>query len=474
MQDRLPTTPRFSRRWVLGMGTAAVAGLALTACSSNDDKSTTASTTASSDPKAVAADAYTFGYPLVLMDATRASGGAVNQFANAVHLPTPDDKQVVRLNLDTLYSQAWLDLAAEPLVLQVPGMEADRYWLMQVLDAWTNTRHNPSSVSPKVAAGTETPPFTYLVTGPDWHGPVPNGMTQLPVPTNISWVIGRIQVNGEADVDRVRALQDELKLVPLSAWLRGETDSPGRVYAVDQSAPPPPKQVAAMDGPAFFDKMCALMAAEPPAPEDAPALERFAKIGIKPGATVDNLSADLLNAGVTQAKSQVTQFNDPQSKNENGWKFSTDLGAYGTNYALRAITAVQALGANLAEDAVYPSLFGTADKNGQPQRFRLHFPAGQLPPVAAFWSITAYDGDSYLVPNTADVYAVGHQIPPVSNPDGSVDIAVQSEDPGTTVPQGNWLPIPSTGKFSLSMRLYAPKKQALDGDWQPPALDTVS
>lgn len=463
--------PRLSRRWVLGMGTAVVAGFGLAACGS-DSKDASAPTTGapSADPKDVAAEAYTYGYPLVLMDVTRVSTVVTNKFVNAVALPTPENKQVVRVNLDTLYSQAWLDLRAEPMVLQVPAMDGNRYWLMQIMDAWSNTRHNPSSVRPQASKGVETPPYTYLVTGPDWKGEVPNGMTQLAMPTGTAWVIGRIQVDSEQDIGQVRALQDQLKLVPVSAWLRGETDSRGVPIPTNSAMTPPPKQVAAMDGPTFFNRMCALMAANPPAPEDAAALERFAKIGIKPGATVDNLSADMLTSGADKAKTQIPQYQDPKSKNENGWQFATDLGTYGTNYALRARTAAQALGANLPEDSVYPSIFGNADNNGAPVRYRIHFAAGQLPPVDAFWSITAYDGDSYLVPNPAKIYAIGHTRPVVKNPDGSVDLAVQSEDPGASVPQGNWLPIPASGKFSLSMRLYAPKQQALDGTWRVPAL----
>ncbi|WP_067541242.1 DUF1254 domain-containing protein [Nocardia crassostreae] len=461
-----------TRRWVLGTGAAVAAGLGLAACGSGDDKPAS-SGDASNDPKAIAADAYTFGYPLVLMDATRAALGFTNQFVNATTLPEPDDRLVVRLNLDTLYSQAWLDLGPEPLVLQVPGMEADRYWLMQITDAWSNTRQNPSSIRPQTAAGATSPPFTYLVTGPGWSGRVPEGMTRLDLPTNTAWVLGRIQVNGTEDVPRVLELQNQLKLVPLSAWLRGEDAATGRPFIPNPSQTPPPAQVAAMDGPAFFDKLCALMAANPPAPADAPALERFATIGLEPGATVDGQSAQALNDGAAQAKTQIPKYDDPRTKQENGWTFSTDLGAYGTNYALRARTAMQALGANLAQDAVYPTVFAKADDGGAKVRYRLHFPAGQLPPVDAFWSLTAYDADSYLVPNAADIYAIGHDVPIVVNSDGTVDIAVQNEDPGISVPQGNWLPIPASGNFSLSMRLYGPKQEALDGGWKPPVLTPV-
>ncbi|MBL1078693.1 DUF1254 domain-containing protein [Nocardia sp. 2] len=466
-----PASPSraFSRRAWLGLALTTTAALGLAACGKSSDDGGTAP---SDDPKAIAADAYTFGYPLVLMDATRAQAEAltpVNQFQHASTLPTPERRDVVRLNLDTLYSIAWLDLTAEPIVLQVPGMESDRYWLMQIMDAWTNTAHNPGSAHPQPNSGAASPPFTYALTGPGWSGRLPEGVTPLPMPTPTVWVLGRVQVNGDADIPNVRAIQQRMKLVPLSAWNAGQPAPVAPVVPVDLSVPSA-KQVDAMDPRSFFAKLCALLAIDPPAAADAPAMERFAKLGIKPGGSVTGISDDDLAAAVQTSKKQFADYQDPAQKNENGWQFATDLGAYGTDYQLRAMVALKGLGANLAEDAVYPSLFGTADTDGTPNRYRLHFPAGQLPPVAAFWSLTAYDAESYLIPNPANVYAIGHQIPVTPNPDGSLDLAVQSADPGASVPVGNWLPIPASGPFSLTMRLYAPKDSVLKGDWQVPAL----
>ncbi|MET8778538.1 DUF1254 domain-containing protein [Nocardia sp. NPDC004654] len=466
-----------NRRSLLGIGVTLAAGVALSACDSDEQSSGTTATTGTSpsdDPTAVAADAYVFGYPLVLMDATRAAAGPPNIFIHADQLPTPDDRLVVRVNLDTLYSQAWLDLRPEPLVLQVPEMEPDRYWLMQILDAWTNTVHNPSSVRPDVQSGQQTPPFTYLLTGPEWSGEVPSGMTRLTMPTNTVWVIGRVQVDGDADIAAVRAIQEKMKLAPLSVWQADPgLATPSIVADESRLSANPSREVADMDGPSFFAVLSALMTANPPTPDDEPAVRRFATLGITPGGT-PTAEAGVLDAGVQAGKKQIADFRDPGSHNANGWKYSTDLGDYGTNYPLRASTSYFALGANLPEDALYPTFTGTADTDGAAQRFRLHFSADQLPPVDAFWSITAYGADSFLIPNPANIYFVGHQIPITKNADGSADIAVQNADPGPAVPAGNWLPIPAAGKFSLTMRLYAPKTEAVEGKWEPPALEKVS
>ncbi|MFI7669224.1 DUF1254 domain-containing protein [Nocardia sp. NPDC049526] len=459
-----------SRRTALGL---AVTGVGLAACGKSSDNTPSSSTVASDEARDIAKDAYVFGYPLVLMDLTRAAAEAVtpvNTFQHAGALPTPERRDVVRLNLDTLYSAAWLDVSAEPVVLQVPAMDPGRFWLMQLLDAWTNTVHNPSSVRPQVNSG--GPPFTYLVTGPKWSGAVPEDMTQLSVPTPTMWLLGRIQVNGPDDIPAVTALQEQLKLAPLSAWAAGRPP-PSAPTPKGTTAVPPPKQVLEMDAATFFERMCAVLAVNPPRPEDEPAMKRFATIGIRPGGSVQGISDEDLTAAADDAKKEIPAYADPNTVNENGWRFNPKVGAYGTDYSLRANTAWVGLGANLAEDAIYPTMFGNADFSGAPGKFRLHFPPGRLPPVDAFWSLTAYDADSYLVPNTANIYAIGHQVPVVPDSDGSVELAVQHEDPGTSVPAGNWLPIPASGQFSLTMRLYAPKDIAIDGHWQPPVLTVV-
>ncbi|MGV9415060.1 DUF1254 domain-containing protein [Nocardia sp. NPDC003693] len=453
----------------------AVAGLAVAACGgdSSDSDSATSSSASADDPAAIAADAYVFGYPLVLMDATRAAAAESNRFDHADSLPTPDNRQVVRLNLDTLYSQAWLDLQAEPMILQVPEMDGDRYWLMQILDAWTNTRHDPGSIDPQLRSGAKTGPFTYAITGPGFKGTLPEDVTELKMPTDMAWLLGRVQVNGESDVAAVQAIQSQMKLVPLSRWVAGDQENlpPGRPSDKSKN---PSQEFAEMFAPQFFATLNELMTTNPPADADASAMERFAKIGVAPGGNTDKTTPAVLNEGAQQGMKTITAYTDPDRKNENGWVFGTDVGTYGTNYALRANVAMLGLGANLPKDALYPTIFVEPAGGGATGKYTLHFEAGKLPPAKAFWSITAYDADSFLVANPANIYSVGHQIPVTANPDGSVDIMVQNADPGSGVPAGNWLPIPESGKFSLTMRLYAPEQSVIDGSWQPPALKAGS
>ncbi|MET8872074.1 DUF1254 domain-containing protein [Nocardia sp. NPDC004604] len=462
-----------SRRSVLLAG--AVAGTGLAACGKSTESGDGGGPHGEppGDARSIATDAYIFGYPLVLIDVTLQTNTAAVP-ANRIAALGPIDStmnSVVMPNVDTLYASAWLDLRAEPVVLQVPEMDGDRYWLMQIMDAWTNTTHNPSSVAPQVKDG-HTAPYTYVITGPDWSGPLPDNLTPLAMPTATAWLIGRVELRDQADLAAAEALQHQVYIAPLSAWQRGERPTP----EIDPNMVAPisaPQQVARMDGHTFFTRLCDLMRTNPPAAADAPALRRFSTIGIRPGGALDGAPAADLDAAVAAGQLQIPDYANPEARRENGWDIATNLGTYGTDYALRASTAWTALGANLPKDVVYPEISANAGEQGTPHRYRLYFPAGQSPPVRAFWSLTAYTAQRFLVPNAAGIYSVGHQRPVVPLPDGALELAIQAEDPRGEVPYGNWLPIPESGTFRLALRLYVPEGGALDGSWTPPSLTRV-
>ncbi|WP_330253583.1 DUF1254 domain-containing protein [Nocardia sp. NBC_00565] len=462
-----------SRRSLLMAGAAAGTGLVACGKSTDSDGSASSSSTPPSDPRSIATDAYIFGYPLVLVDVTRESSAAAlpaNQIA-AIGAIDPTLNAVVMPNIDTVYAGAWLDLRAEPVVLQVPEMDPGRYWLMQIMDAWTNTAHNPSSVAPQVKAG-QNPPYGYAITGPNWSGTLPDNLTRLAMPTATAWLIGRIELRNSADLAAADGLLRQVLMAPLSVWQRGERPPP--IIDPETAIPiSPPQQVARMDGRTFFDRLCALMVTNPPAADDAPAMHRFSKIGIGPGGKVDGVAVADLNAAVAAGQLHIPDYANPEARRENGWDLATNLGAYGTDYLLRASTAWTALGANLPQDSVYPEISANAGEQGAPRRYRLRFEPGQSPPARAFWSLTAYTAERYLVPNAAGIYSVGHQRPVVPLPDGAVELAIQADDPGPDVPQGNWLPIPESGTFRLALRLYVPEDRALDGSWKPPSLVRV-
>ena len=153
----------------------------------------------------------------------------------------------------------------------------------------------------------------------------------------------------------------------------------------------------------------------------------------------------------------------------NGWSMNTDtVGVYGNYYLKRAILSQQGLGANVVEDAIYPLNLG--DETGKPldgaNKYTITFEKGATPPVNAFWSITLYDQEGFQVGNVLNRFAVSSWMPFKYNADGSLDLYFQNESPGKDM-EANWLPAPK-GPFNLTMRLYAPKSEALTGKWNPP------
>ncbi|MFE1593564.1 DUF1254 domain-containing protein [Nocardia sp. NPDC058705] len=466
-----PRASALTRRSLLGLGAAVAAGALLPGCG-GEPWSGPARTTGRPDVLALAIEAYIFGYPMIMLDMMRAASGPSNTIEHSV-LPDPHDRGVARLSHDMVYSQAWLDLTDEPMVLQIPGMEPDRYWLFQLIDGWADTVHDLSSKTPRTTV--EGPPFTYVVTGPQWTGDVPSVMTRLHMPSALCTAVGRIQINGTADAPKVNQWQQQVKLIPLSAWMRGELDrTVSRVHPIDRGPEPPVKRIAAMDGRTYLDRLCRVMLADPPADADAPLMDKIAAIGVLPGGTVDDQLTEVLDEAVRQAQRRIIDWTDPTARRVNGWEIPIDLASFGTDYLRRAANTLYTPGLAPIRDILYANQQApTTDDQGRPHRYRIRFAPGQWPPVDAFTSITAYDTQGFLVPNPAQIYSVGHFPAAVPAPDGSVEFAVQQEDPSPTIPQANWLPIPETGDVILTLRLYAPREAALEGKWEPPPMTRV-
>jgi hypothetical protein len=428
----------------------------------------------------IAAEAYVYGFPLVLMDLSRQVMTAVakpstiaapiNQFNVSEKFPDATFTSVVSPNADTLYSFSWLDLSREPLVLSLPDT-GDRYYLMQMLDGWTNVFASPGTRTTGNKRG------DYAIVGPNFTGQIPEGVKEIKSPTSLVWIIGRTQTNGKADYAAVRALKAQYKLTPLSAW--GKAYSPPAEVSVDtkvDTKTPPVEQVAKMDGVVFFKRLTSLLKDNPPTDADKPMVEKLARIGIVSGQQFDPTKLDPavvrgLERGAKAGFERIlSTAKKPQGKVVNGWDVMGNLGRYGTEYLFRGVVALVGLGANLPEDAIYPH--AKVDADGKPlsgmSRYTIHFPKGQLPPVHAFWSITMYNSKQFFADNPIDRYAIGDRDKLKFNEDGSLTLYVQHESPGKDK-ESNWLPAPKDD-FNLFMRLYWPKKEIIDGSWKPPAV----
>ncbi len=427
--------------------------------------------------KTLSAEVFTYAYPLVLMDVTREVATAkvpVNTFGHKRAFPDAAFTDVVSPNGDTLYSSAWLDLSKEPMVLSVPDTSG-RYYLMPMLDAWTNVFASPG----KRTTGTKRGVFA--IVGPNWQGQLPKGVKEIRSPTDMAWLIGRIQTNGKQDYANVHRLQDQFRLVPLSAWRKGSRTAvqPVPRAAMIDTETPPAEQVAAMDAQAFFTRLAALLPANPPAADDTAMVEKMQRMGIKAGqpfktTVLEPSTARAVQEGASAALTMIKANGRKSAAGNMGWRVQRDIGVYGTDYGRRAVVAMFGLGANLPEDAIYPT--ARADAMGRPfdggSRYVLHFDKSQLPPVKAFWSLTMYNEKQAFVSNSMQRYAIGSRDRLRYNRDGSLDIYIQYERPDERK-VSNWLPAPPDA-FNLMLRAYWPDQVVLDGKWMPPAVQRVN
>ena len=467
-----------------GIGTIAMAAaLASATATASDTKSPTAA-----EIGAIAASAYTFAYPLVLMDVTRrtdlerrAQAGlpGANRFVHAQAFPDDRSRIVIRPNADTLYSIAWLDLSHEPVLLHVPDTHG-RYYVMQLLDAWTET----FDMLGKRTRGTGS--RWYGIVGPGWKGALPPQVERIDAPTSSVWLLGRTQVNGVADYDAVHAIQKEFTLTPLNRYPKGSspTAPPApQASPAPESSPganrnePPPMQVQRMTAREFFQTAANLLETNPPHPQDAPMMKQLARVGIMPGKffNPDSLGVEGQKAfeqGAKTAADSLATLGSRAGVGEklNGWSsgFGAATGRYGIRYDARAGVARLGLGALPPEEAIYFSCCQTdaAHSLAGEHVYTLHFPAAELPPVHAFWSLTLYGEDGYFVANAIHRFAIGDRDALKFNSDGSLDLFVQHDAPGADH-DSNWLPAPD-GKFNLSLRLYWPGEDVVRGRWKPP------
>lgn len=442
------------------------------------------------EAREIAIDAYLYGYSLITTNVTRVQMSNVDKveqlrapagtFFNVKGYPPATYRGVSGTNADTLYSLTWLDLS-EPQVFSHPEIK-DRFFTFELVDLWMIV---------KDSVGTNTSgekAMTYLFTAPGWKGTVPDGMTHIAMPTKNMVILGRTYaLNTPEDLTKVHALQAQYQVRPLSAvgdktWkFKAPPVNPDPGFSMTEA---PQDAISSLGLSGYFNLMNQLMASKaPPVPEDAPILQRIAKIGVAPGqkfelnsfdpavqAALQDVPAEALKLAATAWKGV--------GKDVNGWRVSTVGGRYGTDYLLRAAWAARGWPSQLPNVSVYPSTY--SDSTGQPlsgaNNYSLTFPKGQLPPVnkLAFWSITMYQNDStgmWFYPNAQNKLTLSPRDALKYNADGSLTLYFQHASPGADK-EANWLPAPQ-GAFAVSLRLYWPNTtnpSILDGTWQPPAV----
>jgi hypothetical protein len=433
---------------------------------------------------AIGMEAYVYLYPLITMDVTRKistnfeagkkpGAGPMNAFSHFRAYPDGDFKKVVRPNFDTLYSIAWLDLTQEPMVVSAPDT-AGRYYLLQVLDMWTDAFAAPGKRTTGTAAG------HFAVVPQGWKGSLPEGVQRINAATPYVWIIGRTQTNGPKDYPAVHKIQAGYAITPLSQWGKPPAPMQAHIDPALDTKTPPLHQVNDMSAAKYFAYGAELMKVNPPHVTDWSILARMKRLGLEPGKPFDLAQASpvvrkALERVPADALRTIRGKLLTLARPVNGWQMTTDtIGVYGNHYLKRAAIALIALGANQPEDAVYPLCFFDADgkllQGGN--RYVLHFAKSQLPPVEAFWSVTMYDAEGFPVANPINRFAIGDRDALKYNEDGSLDIYLQHENPGADR-EANWLPAPKSGIIGVTMRLYIPKTEVLNGSWHPPGIRKV-
>ena len=436
--------------------------------------------------KAIAEEGFIYGLPLVMNYAvmnefavdTKSSQykAPFNEINNQHRVATPEDTAVITPNSDTPYSMLWADLRAEPVVVSVPAVDKKRYYSVQLIDGNT---YNFGYIGSR-ATGTDA--GDYMVVGPDWKGEKPAAIKKVfSSTTPFALVLFRTQLFNPGDIANVERVQAGYKAQPLSAFLKQPAPSPApKIDFVPATTEGIKKN--------YYEYLDAALQFVPPSPEDKDVRARLASIGIGPGKTFafKDLSADHKAAiliALKEGDDKVDKFLSSGLKNVNGWSVGAAFGDqafFHGNWLMRAAAAKGGLYGNDAVEAMYP--YTRTDASGEPldgskHNYTLTFPAGQLPPVNAFWSVTMYDGKSQLlIKNPINRYLINSPMLPgmKRNADGSLTLYIQKESPGKAK-EANWLPAPNDTIY-LVLRLYWPKDTppsilpAGEGTWKPPAI----
>lgn len=437
------------------------------------------------EARAIAREAYIYGYPMVdsyriqyayFVDSHNPEFKAPwNQIRNMPRVFTADDKAVQTPNSDTPYSMLGMDLRAEPIVLTVPAIERDRYFSIQLIDLYT---FNFDYIGSR-ATGNDGGSF--LIAGPSWHGETPVGVKKV-IRSETEFVLAayRTQLFNPDDLEHVKRIQAGYQAQPLSAFLGQPAPEAASVIHFMQPLTPDTQKTSLE----FFNLLNFILQFCPTHPSEHDLMARFATINVGAGMNFDGdtRSQDLKEAiaqGMADAWVELQELK--QQKIDTGKVVSGDV--FGTreylqnNYLYRMAAAVLGIYGNSKQEAMYP--FYSVDADGQPlsgaNRYTLHFAADQLPPVNAFWSLTMYKlPESLLVANPLNRYLLNSPMLPQFKRDaeGGLTFYLQHESPGADL-EANWLPAPE-GPFLCAMRLYWPKPEALEGNWIAPAMQPVN
>lgn len=423
--------------------------------------------------------AYIYTFPLIIMDATKTKmtntieatsvQAPENQFIHAKGLATAASKDIVTPNVDTVYSQLFLNLSEDAVIVELP--KTDRFCTAEVLDAYTNC------ITVIDTATFKEDTETLIFTGADFTGTIPNGMKEIECPTNLAWILIRTISYGENDLPNVYKIQEKMNAYTLSQISSNHTlEKPKGVFKEENNFIPV-EHVLNLSMTEYFTRANQLMKENPPAVEDRQLLEEISEIQVGPGLSFnDKLFGEEIEKEWQKLVSNMTEICMNHSKSfivKNGiWDyFGAPIAEFGTEYYYRALIALAGFGANPVSVAIYPK--ATVDIQGErltgANQYILHFDKDRIPQIkeGGFWSVTIYDSsNNFLVDNELNQYCINDRSQAIYNEDGSLDIYIQNQNPGEEK-SANWLPAPE-GEFHLYLRIYLPTDEVIRNEQTMP------
>lgn len=413
--------------------------------------------------------AYLWGVPFVeygktVSAALNAGGSAVNAFRKFTALKTAKDRFVVTPNSVTLDGYCAFDVSEEPAAIFVPRLSPERWYIVQLGDHFDEIFHN-------IGGAKGEQPGVYVITGPDFDGPIPGEMTALRSRTKMGAAALRVFVSGQADVPSALEAQSGFQIMPLSAYLKH-----GLAY---QPPPSPPLAQPPQEAPAdlrFFEALghwMQLWLARSSDSSDT-LIAAFHQLGLSVARGFEwRTLGEPVRRGLSRAAIAGEKIVDDawasSGETTNGWRYTLAGGRAGHDLALRAALAKYVLGAQLADQVIYPNC--AVDAEGKPldgaNRYVLHFEKGREPAVSVFWNLSMYAPDMLFIENEIDRVSIGSTTDGLKpNADGSLTLYLQKDRPDADK-AANWLPAPP-GPFNVTMRFYGPKTSVLDGSYRLP------
>jgi hypothetical protein len=427
--------------------------------------------------QSLGSDAYVWGYPAVLLQHTRTAmlaetadpKLALNHVFHGRTTPETFFDKFMPVNTENLYSWAWLDLEAEPLLLRLPAIP-DRYFSIQLVDAYSNVFQVISSETTLGKAG------TFALTSPNWKGELPNGVIRIKATTPEAFLLAQITASAPGDLKEVVKLDSQLQLVPLGDWNRGKH--------ADQAKRATPKKSFQVEkelagaGTAFFAELFQITQKNPPPTgADGKQLQLFTKRLANVSGTdsgIDKVPIERgMFAGARLIDDRIAQ---GFGAKVNGWSYQLRAEPFRENYVIRAAVAQTTLFSAPPGEMVH--LKATADSEDRQlygnYKYVLHFKKGELPPTPTSWTLRVYEPANKKISKVPIEKARLNDRTTLLkyNADGSMDIRLQTEPPEKPA-EVNWLKLTDEASFFVVLTIYNPHNSVLNRKYVAPSLVRV-